>query len=155
MRLDRVADHRLQVKVYIDQSQGLGRNLLRLSSHQRQRVAHIAHALSNPDQARPIFDHQAMIVLTWDILGGQYSNHAGQLTGFLCIDAFEDSVWDPCALDRGVQHALEIKIIGELRYTGHLFYRIGARLERADDFMGWRFFEEGKLRRLRQLASAH
>ena len=37
---------------------------------QRERIAHIADPLSNTYQHRPVVDHQAVGVLSWDILSG-------------------------------------------------------------------------------------
>jgi hypothetical protein len=96
-----------------------------------------------------------MIVLTGYILCGQDGDHTRKRPGLLDIDTLQDSVGYPGALDSRVQHTLKNEIVSELGGAVHLFYRIRARLERANDPKRWCFLERGNLRWKRRLACTH
>ncbi len=81
-RLHRIGDDGLGLEFDLDQLQGGQHLVAGFGGNDGDRIAYIAHALANANQRRPVVNHQPVVVLAGDVIGGQHSDHTGRSAGF-------------------------------------------------------------------------
>ena len=116
-----IADRRQDLVLHLDELFGLVQDLLGLGGHDADGVAQVVGDAAHGDHGVPVLFQVSHLVLAGDVGGGEDAHHARQGLGLLGVDGQHPGPGMGRPDRRGVDHAVQIDVVGVLAVAQDLF----------------------------------